>query len=696
TLDGGMIGRGTPGSEVDPQHPWVFDGDITLTANGGTLGPTGRIWYSATYNGDIIGAAGTKMTVNSLTGGYPAPVVANFANASFMGDWDVVDGVLVVNQDGALGVGTGQTVTVSAPYRNNNWGGLEINVPQTVMPTIVVEQGKLLARIDLDADVTMAGGLFQLDQSARTMSGVLDVTDDSAFLNADDHAGLKLTLSGTVTGGGKLTLRSGVRGVELQNDGSGHSGGWDVLGGFLNVNAPGALGTGSVYVGAGGALKTMADASLDGTASVLIDTDGKLELASTETSMFEVQAGGALVVTGGSTVLDFDYANGGNVKLHKGAVIDASVTPPDPGLLAEGDGVFGVWLSVTDTDVTVGNGDGGPYRGMAATSNLTYTSVATETTNGTLGLKVLAQAAKRLDFDGATLVPEPGNSISLEGAGTFRILWSFNDFQGPIEMNGTGRLEISEADSFISSTVKQLDVNSGAVHMGQYATGSFDGVTVTINDGGTFQTHQPVWPNQKLVPTAGNLTVKKGGILAIDKTSLPNLLTAGANWTIEEGAVVRMTEGYGRVSWPFTVPVVLWANSGNTDWYTYFQDNDVLVTEESFVSMCRDTNANRTPTVGTDGGNMFEVPATADGGRFSVESGQRMQVRGDLDFTGKTLIIGNPAVVATPDGDRRSLAVHNVVHDGTVSFDKYNDKLNVHGIGKIDIQAGKLVLGMPA
>ncbi|HUU85380.1 MAG TPA: hypothetical protein VM243_17920, partial [Phycisphaerae bacterium] len=697
TLDGGVIGRGNLDTQVDTEYDWVFDGDITLTANGGTLGATGRVHRWATYNGDLIGAAGSKVTVDSSDGSYPCHVVANHANASFEGDWDVVDGILHVNQDGALGIGTGQTVTVNAPWRSNSWGGVEISVAQTHMPAIVVQQGYVLPQFDVASDVTLAGGMFMIDQNARIMSGNLLVTEDSSFLNRGDYAGLKLTITGSIIGDGKLSLLPGARQLRIEGDGSAHSGGWDVLGGVLQVNAAGALGTGPVNVTGGGSLTTIADSSLDGTDSVVVAMDGKLVLNSVETRQFEVQAGGALATNGLST-LDFDYENGGNVKLHKGAIISSAVTPPDPSLLADGDEEFGVWLDAGNADATVGNGtdingDPVPYRGLAATSNLTYSSVATEATGGTLGVQFLSQAGKTLTFNGATLAPEAGNGISLEGTGRFVITGSANDFQGPIVMNGQYKLETTNTTSLLGSSVREIIINSGGMNLEDRNAGALDGVSVTVNAGGRFSTFEQNYQN--VAPTAGSLTLKEGATLLVDTGSLPGLLTAGAVWDIEEGAAVQMTNGYATAGWPFTVPLRLWVNEGGNGWYTYLTGNDVLVTEDSFVSVSYFTTTNKTPTVGTDGGNRFRVPGSADGGRFSVQRGKTLQIHGDLDFTGKTLIIGNPAEVPTPDRSATSFVFYNLVHDGTISFDKYNDKLIVHGIGDIDVQAGRLILAHP-
>ncbi|KKK51682.1 hypothetical protein LCGC14_3112510, partial [marine sediment metagenome] len=205
TLDGGIIQRGT-GGQADTNWHWQFAGDITVTANGGTLGNNGHIWRSATYTGDIIGAAGTVLVNDGDDSAYPARNSLAHTNASYEGDWSVVDGRLSVEADGALGIGTGQTVTVNAPFRTNGWGGLWVNAGQTTFPDIDLQQGELFLDANLSSNIEMNGGRFALTRNNRTIGGTIVASTATAFTGPNDYAGWKLNLTGTISGSAGLEV----------------------------------------------------------------------------------------------------------------------------------------------------------------------------------------------------------------------------------------------------------------------------------------------------------------------------------------------------------------------------------------------------------------------------------------------------------------------------------------------------------
>ncbi|HUU22297.1 MAG TPA: hypothetical protein VM389_07145, partial [Phycisphaerae bacterium] len=307
----------------------------------------------------------------------------------------------------------------------------------------------------------------------------------------------------TITGPGNIHTKSGRLDLSPSAANTFTGGVMVGNGSRLYVHRAGALGTGTVEVH--GVLYTNADGCLSSPttggadfAAVVVGANGRLELNSNETARIEVLPTGALAAPVNpyfSSALDYDWQNGGNVKMHQGAVVDRSLMNlPTEDLLAPGDGVFGIWLGDSDLSTDVGDGGGTIYRGLATTTPVAaggwtgfdLTSIVRETVGGTLGPMFLSVPGCNFIFNGAFVFADGSNRIKLVGDGDF----GFDDqtgasvFNAPVEKTGSGKVTVL-ADGVLTGT--ELHVKGGVLTLAAAATGGMSGSDVTIYDGAAFQ-----------------------------------------------------------------------------------------------------------------------------------------------------------------------------------------------------------------
>ncbi|KKL17341.1 hypothetical protein LCGC14_2486530, partial [marine sediment metagenome] len=377
---------------------------------------------------------------------------------------------------------------------------------------------------------------------------------------------------------------------------------------------------------------------------------------------------------------------------------------PTPGQLADGDGIFGIWLGDTDTNATVGDGGGSTYRGLASTTTaFSYTQTVTETSGGTLGPMFLATAGSTFNFNGATVTADGGNTVKLYGAGTYEIE-AGTTFNTDLEMNGPGRVQIFAVNGIAGRT---LTMNDGELYLDwDDALGS---ATAVINSGALIYE----WANA----SAGTIIVKDGGGIVLDGPGFATVadLAGGATWDIRAGAQIVQqgtgwATGFGDVS----------ASDGKASWL-YFSDyrgtgltpSQLPPRDGTYKLVLGDTSRMtiapvasplvlNSHTVGRNFGGdygiiLLDTANNQSQMRLAAPDGLtfRLQANLDLDLDGVaggeagTLIIGDPnSYQATLLNGGGMVALSQ---GGTVQL-AVDDTEPINNVGKVNVVAGILYL----
>ena len=664
----------------------VMSGDVTVTAPSSFTGGTDYVYGNdLTLSGTIAGSG--KLTVLSNA----RELTISNANPGFSGGWEVgqvggTAGILSAKFDGALGTGSlvvnngylaygaFQTATVVATV---NGGNVRLNLP---------------AATPLNANLTMAGGAVTTSGagSAQELAGTVTLTGN-AGLNTGAQA---MTVSAQIVESGgayKITKAGGAGAVTLTNGTNNYSGGTDVTLGLLNVNAVHALGTGTATA-KGGTIQNNIDNAFASVPTVIAAENGSVILNANENSAsILIQAGGAFATQAGFTsTLDYSgtpNALATNVQVEAGAILDAGLpSTPAPAQFLPGDGGFGAFKAATSGTHNVGTNSGTIYRGLAASANATFNlGSVTETPGGTEGIGMLATTPATFTYTNSIFTTDAGHTLKLYGAGTHAI-GAGNTFNSDIDMEGPGRVQLTAAGAISGHA---LNVNNGRLEV--TSNTALGGAQANINDGGIF-----LVGGQSL--SSGTVSVKEGGVVTWDRDA--TRFSAGAAWDFQPGSGLLLTTAWdppfvyplGSVAAP--VPVNIFTIDGNAGWFTKFTTNDVPMGDDSRI-----TTAAKNATEGLNPGSVytktckFYVVPGDESGRFTAPTGATLPIGGTLDFTGKTLIIGDVNPFSTPiQGGASGFAMlgqaGTVLLTDSVGYMGNDGPTTVIGIGKIDVQAG--------
>ena len=543
-----------------------LSGVLTVHEDSAILG-SGNWDEGMRISGTVQGTG--KLTINGSYITNDALVLSNPANAH-SGGMDVNSGILRVTADTALGMGTvnitgvgrsmgGQKATLHVVSNADNYA-------PGAQPVININNAGLLmpdGAVGLDVNLGDGSWVRPADDSNSVLSGQLNLGGDVVIQAARAWGADDLRITGTLadapgTVGKMIVDQSGPRRVDVQSADNSFSGGVDVRCSELRVSAAGGLGTGPVNVGegheysgywskwgqnqhaqqfvrSGGRLRTNAPGSLDGPSEVNINANGVLDLNSAETRLFHVNAGGALMVSGGSTALTYSGTDR-TIALAPGAILDTSVSVlpsyAEVSALAGGDGRFGLYevrSGVYAAARTFGDDGSNIFRGLATLNNhrswggavggatdLTYQGVATEADDAGIGF--YAQTASTLTLDGAggCTLNAPGG-VALDGGGwvVFRgvVTGSFTD----VERRGTGTLHIAD-DAGLAG--RNVNVRGGWLTFGTPAAPS--GATIVVEPDG--DDPAVVVLNDDISFTSASITVKAGGYARLDNR--PGVISA--------------------------------------------------------------------------------------------------------------------------------------------------------------------------
>jgi len=523
-------------------------GDRDIGANG-TVTASGTVTIDCNqgneanyYLGDISGSGKLILTCTS-NGGNSLGVGGD--NSAYTGDIDVV----------AAGTGHGRVVYIldSNALGTDAAGG-----------TVTVVSHRMGINADLARSFTMnAGttvGMFGSNNATRVLGGTITLAGDARlYTDTNSNQNPTMQLDGQITGAGELTLLAegtNDSGRFLLNNAANDFAGGLVIdcnqnsrahySPYVKANAAGALSTTTVDV-LGSRLITTVDGALDSPSAIDID-GGALELGSTETAQFSLQEGSALIVSGGSTVLDYTPATG-NVQIYNNAVLDKTsvLDAGDVPLASDIQGAAAqnqVIIGLAANDATEGwygpgaGGNGGGagqiiYAGVGTSDKaITHSGTIHEYTAGE-GFSLASQKGRELTLSGSL---DATGDINLVG-GCFNIGGGVVvDQAGTINMDGSGRLYLNGVDALPASKV--LEVNGGYVALSG-GDSLANGSQVNVNSGAVFQA--------TVQPTTGSVTAKTGGgvyVTAADALASGRIaFEAGAQLCLDQNNVTNLPTG---------------------------------------------------------------------------------------------------------------------------------------------------------
>jgi len=683
----------------------TFDIDATVTMlSDFTFRPGGHTYNGVNWNGQIVGNGHTITVIDADTNySYSHGLDVHLTNAAqaFDGDWVIQQGVVYVEADGALGVGSSAVVDKQSRY-----AALMFRTEQTgTLPTLTAKNGGIIRLDDRDGggahefahDIHLeTDGILQGRDDTygahANLTGDLYVDGESKLQTVGKYAGRKLEISGEIHGSAKLTTEAdnNANPIILSGDNSAtFSGDVEAAKGLLSVAAVGALGTGNA-IAKGGIIRSDIDGAFDSPASVVADEGGTIDLNSTETAQIQILQMGGFKVSGGSTVLDYTPTTG-NIQVHAGCVLDQSVGTgggfPLAGDFLTGDGGYGAFLATDTGDWSVGAPS--IFRGLALSPNAsaTYGGTITENTGSTSGIGMLAMTGATWTFDGATFNAQPGQDTKFYGAGNFVITGYNNTFSGDIENHSTGMVRVDD-DYGINN--KTLTMKAGYLEVNHEE--ALANATVNLEGGVYRQTMQTL---------QGTINVKAGGGVYLwgQWFEIYTDLAGGATFNFEPGSQLGFDGHSGFNAGALPTPDIS-AADGKAD-MLLFDDGRLMTTTYDFDLVMGD--ASRITYMPSAAGGMFggtlggagKVVLAPDMVQTRVAAhsdAQYLNITRQIDLTGSGTATGTTGKLIVGDAATDYMAIaqdgtgtRQIAQDGTVHL---RNDTNV--IGSIDVQAGTL------
>jgi len=503
-----------------------------------------------------------------------------------------------------------------------------VNALGTGTTTIGVD-GRLDAGVDLNAGYVLAqGGLVGNNSGDRTLGSGLTVELTAAggglFVSGNNKT---FTVGALLTGDGALVADGTGSGnkILVTNTSNDYAGGTQVnfspgASGQLVIAEAGALSDGTVQI-LNNRLVTEpanpADSVLTGLPAVEA-VGGILELKSTEDNgNIHIKRGGGLIVTDGSTTLDYDS----NIFVHTDAILaDDLASFPTAGQIVGGGKIY------AGLNGDLGSGDtytvAGAFKGLATLDN-NPTIAGTVAEAAGAGISFYRQNSRTITLDSATL--NTTGPVTLDGGGPEgEFIVQGDNFAGTadtLQMEAEGPVTITGTDGLPAGAT--LNVNNG------YAQASINdainnSATVSVNAGGLWNADRSV--------TTGLIHINAGGGLWTDRDDI------FAITSIAQGAKVALANDFAA-----NLPT-----DGSVDFILLWRDYDgfdqgLVLSENRRITSAKDATEPRlaSPTV------ISTVSTSEIGGRIaagpytlSIGAGT-FKCEAQIDFAGKTLIIGD-------------------------------------------------------
>ncbi|MFN2507154.1 MAG: beta strand repeat-containing protein [Chthoniobacterales bacterium] len=457
----------TGGATIDASGSGALTFTSALTATGAgvkTLTLTGSSTAANTFAGAIVdnSAKNTTALVKNGTGTWTLS-----GTNTYSGTTTVNGGVLNLQSNAALGLGTGGTTVASG-------AALQI-------------QGANLAIADA---LTLRGTGISNDGALRNISGNNTVSG-AVTLGANTTVGAdagNLTLSGVVSGAFSLT-KVGAGTLTLSNSNT-FSGAVAIQNGTISVVGSG-LGTGTSAVGLGAS-----------------GTTGTLQYTGATTSSTRPLT----LATGGAGIIDVSSA-ASTLTLSSGASISGSGSFEKSGagtLVLGTANTFTGSTTINAGTLTLGNATAlGPSAsaavvfGASSTGRLQLngnnTTIVGLNTNALVGTPVIESGSATAGTD--TLTVNTANSDSYGGVlqnGSTRLL--------ALTKSGSGTLTLSGANTYTGSTT----VNGGTLILASAGSALGSTASVTVNSGGTLLLGGSNQINDTATVTLAGGTIAKG------------------------------------------------------------------------------------------------------------------------------------------------------------------------------------------
>ncbi|MGN2249706.1 filamentous hemagglutinin N-terminal domain-containing protein [Frateuria sp. GZRe14] len=532
-------------------------GDLTLAANGGSLG----------INGNLSGANVSLASSSGLTLAYDVIATGTLSLASSTGAISQTAGTLDVGGTSAIDAAGDITLTGSAnnfqdavslsggDVQINGAGALALGTLATGDLTVTstgaltlgtgTVGGNLVATsggaIDQASGGLAVSGTSSIDAGTHAITltdtgndfgGAVSLTGAAVAITDSNALALGTLATGalTVTSTGALDLGQGTIGGGLSatsNDGAISQSGGLTVSGSSDIDA-----------GAGAITLDNAANSFAGTVSLTggatrLTSSGNLALGTLATGDLTVVSAGTLGFAGGSVGGNLDATSTGAIS-QTGALDVSGTSSFDAGTgaitLTQANNEFGGAVSLTGGTTQIVDRNA-LVLGTLATGDLTATSHGTlNLGKGSIGGNLVAasnggaitQATGGLAVGGSTAINAGSGAITLNDAA--------NDFVGSVNLTG-GATRITDANALSLGTLSTANltaISHGALNLGSGTVGG--NLTATSNDGAISQ--------------AGGLTVN--GTSAISAGNAAIALTAPGNDFI--GAVSLSNSGANNVA----------------------------------------------------------------------------------------------------------------------------------------------------
>ncbi|WP_433741522.1 autotransporter-associated beta strand repeat-containing protein [Pseudomonas putida] len=594
----------TFGGVISGSGPFTFSGDGTLV-----------LTAANTYTGATTISSGTLQVGNGgATGVLGGAAVTNNGTLAFNRNNAVTYGGVISGTGGLTQIGTGTTILTGD---NTYTGGTTINAGKLQIGNggatgsivgNVINNGELIfsrnntytyagvisgtGAVQQNGGTTVLSGANTYTGETIIRSGFLQVASDgnlgasssrlhfvgnsnfrasSAFTTAREvvvDSGVNgyvgsaadtapLTLSGVVSGAGRIGVDSGL--VFLTGNNT-YTGGTNIWGGTLAVSSDSNLGaaSGAVNFVNGGVLRLLNDF---GTArNIVLSGNGFIEAynGSTVTLNGTISGGGYLAMRGAGTPGGTVVLNGTNtytgVTYLQGGI--RTLVSNAASLGSAKDVNFGNGTLVTTSSFTinkVGLGNGGATIDVAPTTTLTVSgdiygssSALRKTNTGTLVLAGTSSSTSGFIIDGGTLQVGNGGTTGVLGTGNVvnnsALVFNRSDAyeyggvisgSGTLTQSGTGTTTLTGSNSYTGAT----RVAAGSLFINGNQT-TARGLT-TVESGATLG---------GIGTIGGSVTVNDGGILSPGAASgAAGTLTIGGNLVLSNGAILNYNLGQSDV-----------------------------------------------------------------------------------------------------------------------------------------------------
>ncbi|MDB2614371.1 autotransporter-associated beta strand repeat-containing protein, partial [Chlamydiales bacterium] len=366
--------------------------------------------------------------------------------------------------------------------------------------------------------LTFNGG--QLN-AANTLSYANPIEMDAAG-TIDVTVGGNLTWSGLISDGtgGILTKEGGGR-LILSNGSNSYASGTDLDGGFLQINAAGELGTGTLTFG-GGDLESTGTFSYDN--PIALSSSGAIDITAGTLTWTGTISGSGVLTKSGSGNLTLSNPNPLGNSYTGGTIFNAGV------------------ITITDDAPQLGTGtltfNGG--NSLTATGTFSLTNDAILTQAGVMNVT----SGSSLTWGG--IISGAGGSFTKSGAGDL-ILTGVNTYTtatsitgGTLELSGSGVIGASSGVNLSTGATLEITTGAGAKTI-QNLTGS-SGCFIELNDNAlTIDQNTAVTNFSGVISGIGGSIVKEGAQTLTLSSPSGNTYTGGTS--IDVGIIAIATDG---------------------------------------------------------------------------------------------------------------------------------------------------------